>query len=126
MKETAGSLRAYFILCALGQLWSARGFLASPQTAVVAIGVVHVLLALAYGFVGVRLPVLLRTSVKPIFGVLAFGAVFSIAFAAIYLLAGNPLSGAIVFGVGVAVSAYLYVNVKRPALEAQKQTIASV
>src|SRR5580700_4841118 len=96
MRETIRSLRIYFILSGLASLWLGLVGLAtdlqvgiSPATiAAGAIGIVSVALALAFLYVGISLPGLLRNSSHGIVILLYASAGWSILTSSLSLLNG--------------------------------------
>jgi hypothetical protein len=120
MKETAKSLRAYFLLAGIaGGYSNGTSLLASPGVVVLALNVLSLLAALAFLYVAAVLPTLLAQAPQRIYVVLAFTGGVSLVHG-VLLLAVAP-SG---IGIGVCVGAllicfYLYRNVKRLAADAR-------
>jgi hypothetical protein len=127
MRETIRSLRIYFILSGLASLWLGLVGLAtdlqvgiSPATiAAGAIGIVSVALALAFLYVGISLPGLLRNSSHGIVILLYVSAGWSILTSSLSLL--NGLQGRTIafLTISLLILWYLLKNVRRLAAEAQ-------
>ena len=128
MKETVGSLRAYFFLAGIA---SAGNHIVNLNVmtrtgAIGAIGVtitvVGLSLAIAYVYLGVRLKFLLVASPQQITAVLIAGAVFLGLLLLLSLLAGLRIGALIYTLIGWLITWYLYVNAKRLAREAHAPT----
>jgi hypothetical protein len=119
MKETAKSLRAYFIIVGvLGVYMNATGLLALPGVLLMAIEGISLVFALAYLYFGAVLPSLLRAGTERIYVVLAANAAVTVVQALLLLVAPNVFA-LVICAVGIAICAYLYFNVKRLAAEAR-------
>lgn len=120
MRETAKSLRSYFILAGLCSVYNnTSGLLASPGILVMVFEAVGLLLALGFLYAGAVLPKLLATSVERINLLLGITAGFAVAGAGVVLLVKGPMIQVYVSGVSVFVCGYLFANVKRLAAEAR-------
>ena len=118
MRETVGSLRAYFIVAAL--LSGVRGvlaLLAEPIGLGAIPSIVVILFAAVYLYVGLRLKTLLTKAPAQVLGIVLTGG----GLIGIFLFASILVGSA--FGVGMAVVEllivwYLYANTRRLAAEA--------
>jgi hypothetical protein len=119
LRETVGSLRAYFILvAALGALVNVVTLLFAPPGLVTVISLVGLGFALAHFYIGVRLKQRLGTSPTMITGVLIGGAALLVlVFFYYYALTGAPTWTP---GLGLLITWYLYRNVRRLAAEMQR------
>lgn len=125
MRETVRSLRLYFVLTAL--LSGALNIFALQRPIGFVAGVMAVVgipFALAYLYVGIRLRRLLATSPSQITGVLVAGAVFLVLwflFDALSGFQGGTLAQVVL---GLLITWYLFVNVRRLAAESAKPVAA--
>jgi hypothetical protein len=120
MRETVGSLRAYFILVAvLGAVVTVATLASAPvDLGAVISSLVTLGFALAYFYLGVRLKHLLVTSPTKITGVLIAATVFLVlVFVLDYALTGVPGGTPVT---GLLITWYLYRNVRRLAAEAHR------
>jgi hypothetical protein len=127
MRETIRSLRIYFILSGLASLWF--GFLGlaadlqvgiSPATIpATAIGIVGIGLALAFLYVGISLPGLLRNSSRRIVMLLYVSAGWAILTSLLSLLNGLQGRTIAILAISLLILWYLLRNVRRLAAEAQ-------
>ncbi len=120
MKETVRSLRAYFVLSALlsgaVNLWALfRGELGIGT----AISLIGVGFAVAYLYVGVRLRQLLSTAPRQITKLLIAGAAFLVLLFLLDLLSGMRSGTLPQVIIGLLITWYLFVNVRRLAAESQ-------
>src|SRR5580704_17258051 len=87
MKETAKSLRAYFIIVGvLGVHMNATGLVALPGVLLMAIEGISLVFALGYLYFGAVLPSLLRAGTERIYVVLAANAAVTVVQALLLLL----------------------------------------
>ena len=120
MKETVGSLRAYFILSglvsgALNVVALQRGKLAAANLlAVVGIG-----FAIAYVYAGVRLRPLIAGSPGRVLRLLIAGGVFLALLFGVNMLYGSAVAALPKIILGLLIVGYLFVNVRRIATESQ-------
>ena len=129
MKETVKSLRAYFIIAGLLSAFSALSNLGEPSfpLGLKILFVAWIGIDIAMIYVGARLKQLLVSSPDMLLKfVLAAGAFAVLSYAGIIVwvaraasLAAVPASLYVWAVVSLAIYAYLYVNVKRLAAEAQ-------
>ena len=125
MRETVRSLRLYFVLTAV--LGGALNLVALQRpSGVVAnvVSVVGIAFALAYLYLGLRLGRLLVTSPGQITAVLVAGAVFLVLLLALDALSGFQGGSLVQVVVGLLITWYLYVNVRRLAAESAKPVAA--
>jgi hypothetical protein len=128
MKETVRSLRAYFILSGIASLWF--GFLGlavnlqtaiSPATILMAsIGIVGVGFSLAFLYVGVFLPGLLRSSSHRIVILLYASTVWAVLTFLLSLLNGVQPGAIVVIVISLLILWYLLRNVRRLSAEAHQ------
>lgn len=120
MKETAKSLRLYFILVGLLSAYAnGTSLTSSPGLFVLILNGAALVLALGFLYVGAFLPRLLASSILPINVLLGCSAVLSLVRGAIALLAAPAVFVIVVQVVSVLIAVYLYSNVKRLAAEAR-------
>jgi hypothetical protein len=120
MKETARSLRAYFVIVGLlGAYFNVTGLMASPGAIMMGIEGLSLVFALAYLYFGAVLPSLLRAGTERIYAVLAANAAVTVVQALLVLVLAPNVFALVVCAVGLAICAYLYFNVKRLAAEAR-------
>ena len=120
MKETVRSLRAYFVVVAVLSGAMNLAALVRPVNGLsMVISLIGLGFALAYLYLGVRLKRLLVSSPEQVTGVLIAGAVFLVLLFGLGMLFG--LQGGLVAQVilGLLIAWYLFVNVKRLAVEAR-------
>ncbi|OLB22087.1 MAG: hypothetical protein AUH15_07480 [Acidobacteriales bacterium 13_2_20CM_55_8] len=128
MKETVRSLRAYFILSGIASLWF--GFLGlavnlqtaiSPATILMAsIGIVGVGFSLAFVYVGVFLPGLLRSSSHRIVILLYASTVWAVLTFLLSLLNSVQPGAIVVIVISLLILWYLLRNVRRLSAEAHQ------
>jgi hypothetical protein len=121
MRETVGSLRAYFILSGVASLLRAGSALRDSRdvTATIILGV-SVVFSLAFLYVGFFLTGLLRSSTGRIVTLLYTSAGWTLfAFLLSTLLHGFVSSGSVVLILTLLILWYLLKNVRRLAAEAQ-------
>ena len=124
MKETVRSLRTYFVIVAVLSGAMNLAALIRPTSGLgMVISVIGLGFALAYLYLGVKLKQLLVSSPQQITGVLIAGAVFLVLLLALGMLFG--LQGALVAQVimGLLITWYLFVNVKRLAVDARRSQV---
>ena len=120
MKETAKSLRAYFVLAGLLSAYSnGTSLLASPGVLTLVFDVVGLLLAAGFLYAGAVLPTLLATAPQRLNVLLAATAAVSLAHGAVVMIVAPSVFAVVVQGVSLLICYYLYVNVKRLAAEAR-------
>lgn len=134
MKETVGSLRAFFILVgAIGLLNNIPAFQESIELFKISPGIALVLLIivgsslvlnLAYLLCGLRLPTMLATNPAPILAILMANlCLLAVSFAFVTFITGTIGGGAIVFPIiEVAITLYLYKSVLRLSAGNNRQT----
>jgi hypothetical protein len=120
MKESARSLRAYFVVAGLvsGYL-NAKSLMSTPGLLVLVFSLASLLIALGFLYVGAVLPKLLAGSTQPINLILGGGAIVNVASGVLALVAGPAIFMLVVSGVGLLICWYLYANTKRLAAEAR-------
>jgi hypothetical protein len=124
MRETVRSLRTYFVIVAVLSGAMNLAALVRPASGLdMLISLIGLGFALAYFYLGVRLKVLLVSSPQQITGVLIAGAVFLVLLLGLGMLSG--LQGGLVAQVilGLLITWYLFVNVKRLAVEARTSQV---
>ncbi len=127
MRETVRSLRIYFILSGLASLWfGSVGLAADLQVGIslatipaAAIGIVGIGLALAFLYVGISLPGLLRNSSHGIVMLLYVSAGWAILTSLLGLLNGLQGRTIAVLAISLLILWYLLKNVRRLAAESQ-------
>ena len=119
MRETARSLRTYFILVGLVNGILSALVLLNPLTDLLSkvMSLASLVVAVAAFAVAFALPALLRTAPKVIVGMIALFPTVSVVSALLRLLATGQLSWVNPV-VSLAVAGYLYVNVRRLSKEA--------
>jgi hypothetical protein len=119
MRETARSLRAYFVVSAILSGAMNIAALRGSEGLGTVIFLIGVGFALAYLYLGVRLKQLLVSAPQRITGILIAGAAFLVLLLVLGLLSG--FQGGLLFQVvlGLLITWYLFVNVKRLAAEAR-------
>ena len=120
MKETVRSLKLYFVLSALLSgainIWALlRG---EPGVGTV-ISLIGIGFAVAYLYVGVRLRQLLSTAPRQITNLLIAGAGFLVLLFLLDLLSGMQSGTLPQVIIGLLITWYLFVNVRRLAAESQ-------
>jgi hypothetical protein len=126
MKETVRSLRVYFILSGLASLWFGfLGLAADLRTAIspaailaILIGAVGVGLALAFLYVGVFLPELLRSSSHQVVMLLYASTAWAGLTFLFSILNGVHSEAIVVLAISLLILWYLLRNVRRLAAEA--------
>jgi len=118
MKETVGSLRAYFILSglvsgALNVVALQRGMLAAANI----IAVVGIGFAIAYVYAGVRLRPLIARSPGRVLRLLIAGGMFLALLFGMNMLYGSAVEALPKIILGLLITGYLFVNVRRLAAE---------
>jgi predicted membrane channel-forming protein YqfA (hemolysin III family) len=127
MKETVRSLQTYFILSGLASLWFGfLGLTAQLRSAVspammlaTTIGIVGASLALAFLYVGMVLPGLLRKSSTRVIMLLYISAGWAGVNFVLSLLNGVQLGTVVVLALTLLILWYLLRNVRRLASEVQ-------
>jgi len=121
MRETVRSLRIYFILSGLlsGGM-NLTSLLQGASGAVAAFALVGVGFAVAYLYVGIALPQLLTKAPARVTNVLIAGAVFLALLFLLDLLSGMTGRTLPMVLVGLLITWYLFVNVRRLAAESQR------
>jgi hypothetical protein len=125
MRETVRSLKLYFIVSALlGGAVNVSALLRDEPGVSSAISVIGIGFALAYLYVGVRLRQLLSTAPGHITKLLMTGAVFLLILLALDLLSGMGSGTLPQVIVGLLITWYLFVNVRRLAAESRSNVTA--
>ena len=127
MKETVGSLRAYFILSGLGS--GALNVVAlqhAEPAAAKAIAIVGLGFAIAYVYAGVRLRPLIAGSPARVLWLLIAGGLFLAILFGIGLLYGAAMAALPKIVLGLLITLYLFANVRRLAAESQAGSVAPV
>jgi hypothetical protein len=120
MKETAKSLRAYFVIAGLLSAYSnVTSLLANPGVLTLAFDVAGILLALGFLYAGAVLPTLLASAPERLNLLLGLTAGVSLAHGAVVMLVAPSVFAVVVQVVSLLICFYLYVNVKRLAAEAR-------
>jgi hypothetical protein len=120
MRETVGSLRAYFILSGLaGAFIAFRVALLGAGIFGVIVALVSVGFSLAFMYVGFTLPKLLRDSASRIVTLLYASAGWTVFFFLLSLLGGPSTYGLVSLILTLLILWYLLKNVQRLAAEAQ-------
>ena len=119
MKETSGSLRIYFGICAAFQLYGALTLFASLTLYGVLLGLIDLGLAALLGYITFRLPQMLVTDTRLVTVALAIGVGGCVVNTAIALALHAGLGSVVQLVVVIAVSAYLYRSVQRLSAEAR-------
>jgi hypothetical protein len=118
IRETAGSLRAYFIVVALlAGVPNLLALFAQPIGLNTLFCLASVGLAAAYMYLGVRLKTLLVTSPGQVLAVILAGGVL-IVIGLVVSLAYGSIGGAVMAALELLVVWYLYVNARRLSSEA--------
>jgi hypothetical protein len=127
MKETVRSLKAYFILSGLisGAL-NVSAFLRGEAALGRVIALVGLGFAMAYLYAGFRLRQLLATAPGQVLKLLIAGAVFLALLFGLDLLSGMTGGTLPSVIVGLLITWYLFVNVRRLAAEAQAKPAVAV
>ncbi|HET9227902.1 MAG TPA: hypothetical protein VFR31_14605 [Thermoanaerobaculia bacterium] len=127
MKETVGSLKTYFILAGLlggaANVWAA---LRSQSAFEMVLALVSVAFSLAYLYVGVRLRQLLAVAPRQVITVLVTGATFLAVLLVLAVLSGEFAAVWPTVVLGLLISWYLYVSVRRLAAETQAKPVSAV
>ena len=119
MRETAGSMRAYFILIgALSTLRTGMEVVKSADVIEGAFAVIGLAIALGYLYLGIRFKTLIVGAPSQILTVLLIAGAFLVLSLLILLASGNGLIAAPFGGAGLLITWYLYVNARRLAREA--------
>jgi hypothetical protein len=125
MRETVRSLRLYFVLTAvlsgavnIVSLQRPLGFISEV------LSVVGIAFALAYLYLGLRLRRLLAAAPGQIIGVLIAGAAFLLLLLALDALSGFQGGMLVQAVLGLLITWYLFVNVRRLAAEATRPGLA--
>jgi hypothetical protein len=125
MRETVRSLKVYFIVSALlGGAVNLSALLRGEPGVGAAISVIGIGFAVAYLYVGVRLKQLLSSSPGRITNLLITSAGFLLLLLALDLLSGMASGTLPQVIVGLLITWYLFVNVRRLAAESQPSAIA--
>ena len=127
MKETVGSLRAYFILSGLvsGGL-NVVALQSAEPAAAKAIAIVGLGFAIAYVYAGVRLRPLIAASPARVLWLLIAGGLFLAILFGIGLLYGAAMAALPKIVLGLLITLYLFANVRRLAAESQAGSVAPV
>jgi glycerol-3-phosphate acyltransferase PlsY len=130
MRETVRSLRAYFVLSGLATLFSyGRAIWVNYQGAAsiaTLIGVIGIGFSLAFLYVGLSLPALLRSSVSRIVTLLYVSTGWVLFVFLLGLLEGLAPVAAITLILSLLILWYLLKNVRRLAAEAQGSSTGAV
>jgi hypothetical protein len=122
MRETVGSLRAYFILEAvLGGIANLWALLRGEPALGIAGSLIGLGFAAANFYFGVRLRRLLSTAPRQITWFLFATAIFLVILFVLDLLSGMRQGTLIYVIIGLLITSYLFVNVERLAREAQSK-----
>ena len=125
MRETVRSLRLYFVLTAvLGGTVNVIALQRPIGLVAETLSVLGIVFALAYLYLGLRLRRLLATSPRQITAVLIAGAVFLLLLLALDALSGFQGGTLAQVVLGLLVTWYLFVNVRRLAAESAKPVAA--
>lgn len=127
MRETVRSLRLYFILSGLAELWLQsvvllsilRSTISAATMAAAVFGIVGVSFSLAYLYVGALLPALLRTSSHRIVMLLYISAGWLVVSSVLGFLSTDRVWVVVGLVLGLLIIWYLLRNVRRLTLEAQ-------
>ena len=127
MRETVRSLRLYFILSGLAELWLQSGVLvgilrstiSAATIAAAVFGIVGVSFSLAYLYVGAFLPALLRTSSHRVVMLLYISAGWLVVSSVLGFLSTDRVWVVVGLVLGLLIIWYLLRNVRRLTLEAQ-------
>lgn len=123
MRETAGSLRAYFILSGLaGVFFALRVSLLSAGIIGLIVELISIGFSLAFVYVGFTLPKLLRGSANRIVTLLYASTGWTVFFFLLSLLGGLSAVGLVTLILTLLILWYLLKNVRRLAAEAQAVT----
>ena len=127
MRETVGSLRAYFILSGLvsGAL-NVVALQRSEPAAAKMIAIVGIAFAVAYVYAGVRLRPLIASSPARVLWLLIAGGLFLAFLFGIGLLYGAAMAALPKIVIGLLITLYLFANVRRLAAESQAGPAAPV
>jgi len=121
MRETVGSLRAYFILSGLAGIFSAlRINLLNASTMGAIVEVVTIGFSLAFVYVGLALSKLLRRSAGRITTLLYVSAGWTVFAFLLSIFAGPTALGLSTLILSLLILWYLLKNVRRLAVEAQQ------
>jgi hypothetical protein len=120
MRETAGSLRTYFILSGLaGVFFALRVSLLGAGIIGVILELISIGFSLAFVYVGFTLPKLLRESASRVVILLYASAAWTVFFFLLSLLGGPSAFGLVSLILTLLIVWYLLKNVRRLAAEAQ-------
>jgi CHASE2 domain-containing sensor protein len=121
MKESAKSLRAYFILVGVYGLYRNGTQLAdSPAPLLLVLAALSLAVAVGFVAIGAMLPSLLeKGTTAPINVVLGLSALVNVLYGALVMALAPTVFPLVVAAIGVGICGYLYVNVKRLAAEAK-------
>jgi hypothetical protein len=119
MRETVGSLRAYFILSGLAGIFSAIGLIYLSDIVGLVIALVTIGFSLAFLYVGFALAKLLRSSSSRITTLLYSSAGWSVLAFLLSILGGLSTSALVTLVLSLLIVWYLLRNVRRLAGEAQ-------
>ena len=127
MRETVRSLRAYFILSGLAELYieaialasALRSAISAATVLAVLIAVVGIGFSMAFLYVGVLLPALLRRAVDRIMTLLYVSAAWLIVSSVPRFFLGDRTWAVVGLAIGLLIVWYLLRNVRRLAMEAQ-------
>jgi hypothetical protein len=131
MRETVRSLRLYFILSGLAELWlqsmvlisNLRSTISAATIAAAVFGIVGLSFSLAFLYVGAFLPALLRTSSDRIVMLLYASAGWLVVSSApVFFLSTDRVWAVVGLVLGLLIIWYLLRNVRRLTLEAQNMS----
>jgi hypothetical protein len=121
MRETVGSMRAYFVVAGiLGALMNV-GLIAQGRSNVVALllGAIGMLSAVAFLYIGARLPALVAAASAIVSRILVITSVYLVLLLLLGLASGSHGVGMVVqSGIGLLIMWYLLRNFRRLAKEA--------
>ena len=133
MRETVRSLRAYFILSGLAELYvqavalvsTLRSTISMATVLVVLFAIVGIGFSIAFLYVGAVLPALLRSSVDRIATLLYVSAGWLVISSVPGFFVGNRPWAVVGLTIGLLIILYLLRNLRRLAAEAQNGTPAA-
>ena len=124
MRETVGSLRAYFILSGLaGAFFALRVSLLGAGIFGLIVEILSIGFSLAFVYVGFTLPKMLRESASRIVTLLYVSAGWTVFFFLVSLLGGPSVFGLVSLILSLLILWYLLKNVRRLAAEAQASPV---
>jgi len=126
MRETARSLKMYFILSGVLSGIQNGMILGHDGPGLVKVfGLVGLCFAVAYLYAGIRLRELLATDVSQILMILLAGACYLLVIFALNAFLGQATSALPMVVLGLAITWYLYANVRRLETESRVASAAS-